>query len=147
MDEFLSIALWIMIGFIAINVMVTAFNLDTTISSNGLGLSGVGSSSAFNESDVNAYSTSVCDTSSSSIFSYPICYFNQLVSMAFGVIDHLGSFMTNWITLLNVIFLPFGSYGTMFVNMLVPFLGLTELIAILLLVMKLAAVARGVIGL
>jgi hypothetical protein len=145
MDEFLSIALWIMVGFITINGMIIWFNSDPTFTQNGLGLDASATNSSYGQSYIdNAYNVS-CDAVSSNIFSYAICYFNQLTSLANSLIGTLLNFLFAWTGLINAICSMIPG-GDLFRIIFLPFLGLTEVTAILLIVMKLAAIARGIMG-
>lgn len=145
MDEFLSIALWIMVAFVTINGMIIWFNSDTTFTQNNLNLDASATDSSFGQTYIdNAYYVD-CSAVSNNIFSYAICYFNQLTSMATSLIGTLLNFLFAWTGLLTAITSMIPG-GELFKIIFLPFLGLTEVTAILLIVMKLAAVARGVIG-
>lgn len=146
MDEFLSIAIWVLIAFLSINTAIIWFSTSSTFTDNGLGLVGGTDDNSFNQTQVTALQGTNCSTVSSTIFDFAICFFNQLVAISSSIISSLWGFLFAWTTLLTAILSVFGSAGQLFVNIFVPFFALVELIAILLLVSKIAAIARGVMG-
>lgn len=136
--------MWILIAFLTVNIAILAISNDTAFSSNYLGLSGGTANDTFGQAFLNTATTTTCSTVSPDFFSFAFCSFVQLYTIATSIIEVLGGFLFAWVSLFNIFNLIPG--GSLFATIFIPFLGATELIAILFIVMKLAAVARGVIG-
>jgi hypothetical protein len=143
MDEMLSMALWIMIAFTTISASVVWFNSQSDISQFNLGLNGYTQGSSLSASN---YTNIRCEmTSLFEVPGYAICFLNQLVSPILGVVEGIWKLLTNWSNLVHAILVNVPG-GSLFELLIIPFLTIIEIGAAIVILMRLAAIVRGVAG-
>lgn len=152
MEEFTSIAIWVLMIFLAINASIIWFDNSSTFTDNGLS-TGITSNDSFGINDINESSQSYyktdCSTSTSNALDYSLCTLSSVgnvvtsvVTLPGRIVEGLWLLLTAWVSLLNTILLPVPG-GSMFINILVPFFGLIEFVAIFIITMKIAGIIRG----
>ena len=142
MDEMLSISLWLIIAFMTVSASVMWFGAQTDFPS-GMGLTGYDSNTLINPDD---YSNLTCEMTSLFEFpAYAFCFINQLTTPVFGVINAIWQLLTSWQNLLTAIFASVPA-GDLFGAILIPFFSIIELGAVIVLLMKFAALIRGTSG-
>lgn len=142
MDEMLSMALWIMVAFMTVSSVVVWMAAQPGFPA-GLGLVGVDNNALLEPSQ---YSNITCEMNS--LFEapgYAICFLNQLTSPILGMVAGIWKLLTSWINLLEAIFVSVPA-GDLFASILIPFLGVIEIGAAIVILMRLAAIVRGVAG-
>lgn len=142
MDEMLSMALWIMVAFMTVSSVVVWMAAQPGFPT-GLGLVGVDNNALLEPSQ---YTNITCEMNS--LFEapgYAICFLNQLTSPILGVVAGIWKLLTSWINLLEAIFVSVPA-GDLFASLLIPFLGVIEIGAAIVILMRLAAIVRGVAG-
>jgi hypothetical protein len=142
MDEMLSMALWIMVAFMTVSATVVWMGSQTNFPTQ-LGLVGVTDSNLINASDYTNISCSM--TSLFEAPGYAICFLNQLTAPILGVVAATWKLLTSWINLLHAIFISVPA-GDLFEGLLIPFLSIIEIGAAIVILMRLAAIVRGVAG-
>lgn len=142
MDEMLSMALWIMVAFMTVSSVVVWMAAQPEFPT-GLGLVGVDNNALLEPSQ---YTNITCEMNS--LFEapgYAICFLNQLTSPILGMVAGIWKLLTSWINLLEAIFVSVPA-GDLFASLLIPFLGVIEIGAAIVILMRLAAIVRGVAG-
>lgn len=150
MDEMLSMALWIMVAIGTVGFVVSWFTAQSDFPT-GLGLNGVDQNIGISASN---YTNITCEmTSLFEAPGYAICFLNQLVSPILGLVEGIWKILTNWQLLLKAIFgynATTDTYlvpaGDLFVGLLLPFITIMEIGAAIVILMRLAAIIRGVAG-
>jgi len=150
MDEMLSMSLWIIIAFMTVSFTVTWFTAQPDFPT-GLGLVGMDNNTIISPEP---YVNVSCDmTSLFEAPGYAICFLNKLVEPVVGVITAIWKILTSWTQLLHAIFgynSTTDTYlvpgGALFAGLLIPFLGVIEIGAAIVILMRLAAIIRGVAG-
>jgi hypothetical protein len=146
MDEFTSIAIWLLIIYLSINTCIIWFSTSTTFSDNGLGISGLTADNSYGQADLNSTKLSFfgtdCSSASPTDLAFAPCFLLQTTSMFSKIINSLWTFLTAWVNLLTVIFSPIPG-GNLFLGLLIPFFGLIEATAIFVILMRLAGIIRG----
>jgi hypothetical protein len=150
MDELLSIALWVMMAIATIGFVVSWFTAQSDFPT-GLGLQGVDNNFGISAS---SYTNPTCEmTSLFEAPGYAICFLNELISPILGLVKGIWKILTNWQLLLKAIFgynATTDTYlvpaGDLFVGLITPFLTIMEIGAAIVILMRLAAIIRGVAG-
>jgi hypothetical protein len=142
MDEMLSMALWIMVSFMTVSSVVVWMNAQPGFPT-GLGLVGVTDSNLLEPS---AYINTTCTMNS--LFEAPAyawCFLGKITAPILGVVESIWKLLTSWVNLLDAIFVSVPA-GDLFASLLIPFLGVIEIGAAIVILMRLAAIIRGVAG-
>ena len=151
MDEFTSIAIWLLTTFLLINVAVIWFATQPGMGSIGMGL-GLIPNTSYDEANLNAsknnYFNTQCSTVQPNDADYAPCFLINIipnsVSIAGTILNSLWTFLTVWANLLDVILTPIpGGIGILIKNILIPFFGLIQATAIFVVLMKIAGIIRG----
>jgi len=144
MDEFLNLAIWVLMAFLMVNAGIMWFQGSDTFIDNGL--NGVG---AVNQNIVNVENTDSlqgttdCSTVSSDILQYAPCVLGQTYNLITSVVGWLWNLLTAWTSVLFLITNGLGSIGLLVQVILFPFFALVEVFAILVLFLKFAGIVRG----
>lgn len=149
MDEFLSIALWIIATFMIVNGLVIWISTDTNAETFNLNLLNYSNSSPFNSTDISSIettSTASCGEVLANAPQYITCSLNKITSPVLYTVSSIWKTVTVWQNLLDLIFSPLGTLGDMFLGLLIPILTIIEISAIVVILMRLAAIIRGVAG-
>lgn len=152
MDEFTGIAIWVLMTFLVVNAAIVWFDSSSTFQTMNLDI-GVAQNDAFGQTDTNTSANSYyqqdCSTATSNAVDYSLCLvgsigdtINTVTSLPGKIIGSLWTLLTAWVGLFNAILLPVPG-GTLFINILVPFFGLIEFIAIFVILMRVAGIIRG----
>jgi hypothetical protein len=142
MDEMLSMALWIMVVFMTISATITWFGSQTDFPTQ-LGLIGLGSNTLLIPG---TYVNVSCEmTSLFEAPGYAWCFLGKITSPILGMVDAIWKLLTSWTNLLNAIFVNIPA-GSLFAGLLIPFLGIIEIGAVIVILMRLSAIIRGVAG-
>ena len=152
MDEFTSIAIWVMITFMVISAAFGWFEQQTFFVDNGLVI-GTSVDERYNQAAIDAekthYSTQDCSTTTANPLDYSLCFIGNIsgtisstLSLPGKIIYGLWDLLTNWINLLENVLggVPGGSLIT---AILIPFLAIIELTAIFIILLRIAGVIRG----
>jgi hypothetical protein len=148
MDEFTSIAIWILVIYLAVNASIVWFSNSTTFVDAGWGIGGITSDDRFTESDLNSYNVNIFGTDCSQVSANDLvnttaCGISQIYNGGAKLINSFWNFLTAWSKLLDAIFTPLGTLGDLFKGILIPFLGLIEFVAILVVTLRIVGVIRG----
>jgi hypothetical protein len=142
MDEMLSMSLWIMVAFMTVSGTVAWFAAQSDFPT-GLGLVGMDNNVLISPAP---YVNVSCEmTSLFEAPGYAVCFLNKLVEPVVGIVSAIWKLLTSWILLLNAIFVSVPA-GDLFAGILIPFLGVIEIGAAIVILMRLAAIVRGVAG-
>ena len=146
MDEFTSIAVWVLMTYLAINAAIIWFDSSTTFQTMGV-TTGINQDNSFTENDMNSikslFGLDCSLVSPSDLINTTSCGLSQLY---YGTTEFLGGFwnlLTAWTKLFDVIFTPLGEIGELLKNILIPFFSLVQLAAILFLLLRFVGVIRG----
>jgi len=159
MEEFTSIAIWVLMAFLVINTSIIWFAQSDTFTENAsLQIAGLNPDDSFGVEDLNTLSGNIaqneeCVAASAVDPAYSLCLIGQftgsIVQSASSAVTLLGKFMgsmwtflTAWYNLLTSV-LSGVPGGDLFLAILVPFFGLIEFIAIFVVSMKIAGIVRG----
>jgi hypothetical protein len=144
MDEMLSMSLWIMIAFMTISAGIVWFNAQPGINQYNLGMQGY-TNNQFNV-DSNKYINIACTmTTLVDLPGYAICFINKLISPLGDMIGYIWNLLTAWTQLLHAIFVSVPA-GNLFEAIITPLLTIIEIGAAIILLMRFAAIIRGVAG-
>lgn len=154
MEEFTSIAIWVLMAFLVVNTSIVWFASSDTFSENAnLQIAGITPNNSFGVDDLNtaknAYYNEECANALPSDPEYSGCIisnlantFNSAVSLPGKILGGLWTFLTAWYLLLVAVFAGVPG-GDLFVGLLIPFFGLIEFIAIFVILLKIAGIIRG----
>lgn len=148
MDEFTSIAMWIMIAFLMVNATIVWFGNSQTFQDYGIGIGGVKESDSFTENSIDTlqnvtlFGIVSCNNVSPTDLAYGPCFLVQALEFFKYVSGQLWSFLTAWVGILDLI-LDNVPAGELFKNILIPLLGAIEVMAIFVIVMRIAGIIRG----
>ena len=141
MDEFLGLAVWILMAFLMVNAGIMWFQGSDTFVDNGL--NGV---SAVNQ-DIVDYNGLRIDSSGSNVSAeetqYPFGLITDTLGLVTSGVGWLWNLLTAWVSVLYLITSGLGSIGVLMQVILIPFFALTEVFAIMVLSMKIAGIIRG----
>ena len=140
MDEMLSIALWVMAAFLITSASVTWFNAQPDINQFNLGMTGYDANSIniTDYQDTNCSMTSLID-----LPAYAWCSsVGQITSPITALANSIWNLLTGWTQLMHAIFVSVPA-GDFFEGILTPLLAIIEIAAVLILLMRLAAIIRG----
>lgn len=141
MDEMLSIALWIMIIFMTVSAAVVWFGGQSGISDYHLGLDGYQNNHL--NVDANKYTTTQCEmTSLFDAPTYAWCFIGKITTPIFDVVSYTWDLLTAWTQLLHAILVSVPA-GDLFESIFNPLLTIVEIGAVLVILMRLAAIVRG----
>jgi hypothetical protein len=152
MEEFTSIAIWVLIIFFSVNATIVWFDSSSTFTDNGLSL-GVTKNESFNiekveESKTDYYSKD-CSTSTSNPLDYSLCLLSTIgdaitsfITLPGRIIGGLWTLSTAWIGLLQIILIIIPG-GQIFVDLLVVFFVIIQFTALFIITMKIAGIIRG----
>lgn len=154
MEEFTSIAIWVLMAFLVVNTSIIWFAGSDTFSSNAnFAIAGLTPNNSFEIDDMNdlqnAYYNQECADALPSDPEYSGCLisnlantFNQAISIPGKLVGSLWTFLTAWYNLLTSVL---GSVpgGDLFLAILVPFFALVEFTAIFVILLKIAGIIRG----
>jgi hypothetical protein len=148
MDDFLNIAIWVLMAFLMINASLMWFQSSDTFTDNpSLGGTGVQAQNIVDIDDFKDSQTlSACATVSSNLFALPPCILEQMfnvIKLGTGVLGWLWGLLTAWITVLNLSLNGLGTIGDLMKVILIPFFALVEVFAIVVITMKVAGIVRG----
>ncbi len=149
MDEFTAMAITIMAVFFAVNVMVVSFEASADLQNHGMTLTNFEKSDLYTTTSLDAIknaSTQNCTFASQNLVDIIPCEIAKVVSPVTKLVGDLWTFATSWVQLINLIVAPLPAPAQVFANLLIPILGLIQLTAIIVLMMKFAAIIRGVAG-
>ena len=145
MEEFTSIAIWLLMAFLIINTAIFWFDTQPEMVDNGLGV-GVTENTAFTEDDLANTNSSFfgisCNQASTNILLFGPCFLQQVLDLLYKFLDNLWSFLTAWANLLNVLLADVPG-GDLFRMILIPFFGIIEFMAIFVIGLKVAGIVRG----
>ena len=149
MDDFLNIAIWILMSFLMINASIMWFQGSDTFTDNPSLNNGTGMQPQ-NVVDIDEFKTtqtlSACATVSSNLFALPPCILEQMfnvIKLGTGVLGWFWGLLTAWITVLNLSLNGLGTIGDLMKVVLIPFFALVEIFAIVVITMKVAGIVRG----
>ena len=158
MDEFLGIAVWVLIGFLIVNSSLLWFASQPTISANNsFGLQGLTPDFSLQPSDLNNLKTNVaateCTAASAIDPAYSLCLINQfagaIVQSATNATSFIGkmsgllwNLLFAWNTILNAT-LGLVVGGEIFIMIFTLIFGGIELGALFIIFLKIAGIVRG----
>jgi len=146
MEEFTSIAVWILITFLAINAGVFWFANTDTFIDNGLAI-GIAEDTSFNASSVGDLNASFfgtdCSTVSATDLAIAPCAFLQVGSFTTKIYGALWNFLTGWVNLLNAILPNWIPASGLFKAILIPILAVIQIFSIFVILLKVAGIVRG----
>ena len=149
MDEFTSIAVWILATFLVLNAGIFWFANTDTMINNGLGVQGISENDAFSDSDQNALKLNFfgvevdCSTASPTDLSFGPCFLARAMTLFDDVMTNLWNFLTGWVYLLNVILPEWLPASGLLKAILIPVLGLIQFFSIFVIVLRVAGIIRG----
>lgn len=145
MEEFTNYAIWILMVFLSVNAAIIWFADTSTFDDNGFA-TGIQTDDTYNTADVNALTGSFfgvsCDTANSNVLLYAPCALIQAQLVADNVIGSIWGLLTRWQGLLTSVLSPLPG-GALIVGILIPFFSLIQIMAILVIILKLAQIVRG----
>jgi hypothetical protein len=146
MDEFTSIAIWLLATFLLINTGIIWFAGQPGLP-DGMNLN-IGTNTSFNEADLDSTKATFFGTDCTSVnpldLAYAPCFLIQTTSMFSKFINSLWTFLTAWTTLLEAVLTPIpGGIGILIKSILIPFFGIVEAAAIFVILMRIAGIIRG----
>jgi len=144
MDEMLSMALWIMAGFMLVSGAIIWFNSQPGIADYHLGLNDYHGD--LNALDANDYRNATCEmTSLFEAPGYAWCFLGTITTPILNMVTGIWNLLFNWQNLLHMIFVNVPA-GDLFETLLTPILTIIEIGAVIIILMRLAAIIRGVAG-
>ena len=154
LEEFTSIAVWVFMAFLVVNVSVIWFATSDTFTENSsLQIAGITPVDTFGVDDLNtaadAYYNDECATATASDPQFSGCVIQglsntigSLTTLPGKLLGSLWTLLTAWYYLLIAI-LGGVPGGTLFIGILVPFFGIIEFAAIFVITMQIAGIIRG----
>ena len=158
MEEFLGIAIWVLIGFLIVNSTLLWFSAQPTIAgANAFGLQGLTPDYSLQPSDVNNLKTNIaaqdCAIASSGDLDYSLCLISQFAGSvvqsatnATSLIGKVSGLLWNllfaWNTVLNAT-LGLIVGGELFIMIFTLIFGGIEIAAIFIIFIKVAGIIRG----
>jgi len=154
LEEFTSIAIWVLMAFLVVNISIIWFAESDTFSDNAsLQISGLTPNDTFGVTDLNtaadAYYNDECSTATASDPQYTGCIIQglsntigSLVTLPGKILGSLWTLLTAWYYLLIAV-LGGVPGGSLFIAILVPFFGIIEFVAIFVITMQIAGIIRG----
>ena len=152
LEEFTSIAIWVLMAFLIINSTIIWFSTSDTFTENAnLQIAGLTPDTSYGVTDINSSSNSFfgtdCATASSGDVEYSLCLLSNINplnpdSIPGKMITGLWNLLTAWVNLLTAIL---GSVpgGSLFLAILIPFFGMIEFAAIFVVLAQIAGIIRG----
>jgi hypothetical protein len=141
MDDFLNIAIWILMSFLMINASIMWFQSSDTFTT--YGLDGTG----YQEQNIIDYNGLGIDVDASTVTSdelqYPPGILTNVLDLGTSITGWFWNLLTAWITVLNLTLSSIGAVGTLMKMVLIPFFVLVEIFAIIVIAMKIAGIIRG----
>jgi hypothetical protein len=150
MDEFTSIAIWLLATFLLINVSIIWFAGQPGLP-DGMNLN-LPTNNTFNESDLNQSKVTffglTCESVSATELQFAPCFIQQILisgtTIAGKIVNALWTFLTAWVGLMDAVLTPIpGGIGVLLKNIFIPFFGLVEAAAIFVILMRIAGIIRG----
>lgn len=147
MEEFTSIAIWILIVFLVLSASAFWFSSSETFQNNGLGVQGLEPATQFgvnntNSLDANFFGTD-CSTVSATDLAFGPCFLARgfiLFDQAMGTLWNL---LTGWVNLINLIIPSWIPGSDLFKSILIPLLGAIQFFCIFVIVLRVAGIIRG----
>jgi len=137
----LNIALWILAAYLTVSACVVWFNTQPDTSYFNLGMTGYEKDTT--ASDLNKYQSASCIMTS--WFEAPVyawCFIGKVTSPIFDLVDWVWNLLTGWTQLMHAIFVSVPA-GDLFEAILTPLLAIIELGAVIVILLRLAAIIRG----
>jgi len=119
------------------------FQGSDTFTDNSLNGIGTQSQNIVDTSNLQDLQTTTCDTSSNLLLQYAPCVLGQTLSLVTGALGWLWNLLTAWISVLSLSLSGLGTIGVLMSVILIPFFALTEVFAIIVIMLKLAGIIRG----
>jgi len=152
LEEFTSIAIWVLMAFLVVNTSVIWFSSSDTFTENAsLQIAGITPDSSFGATDINNSLTGFfgedCSTASASDLAYSSCLLSSINplnpnSIPGKMISGLWMLLTAWINLLTAILIGIPG-GDLFLAILIPFFGIIEFAALYVILAQIAGIIRG----
>jgi len=143
MDEFLGMAVWILMAFLMVNASIMWFQTSDTFVDNGLNGIGVNDQNLININELDSLQGTDCSTVSSDLLQYPTCILGNTTNFVTTVIGWFWNLFTAWNNVLLLITSGLGSIGNLVYIILMPFFAIVEVFAIMVILLKLAGLVRG----
>ena len=145
MEEFTTIAIWLLIIYLAINSSILWFNTLDEFSNNGLGINGLQENNTFVKGSpvvINVLGLEVdCSTAQSNVFNFIPCSLANVTSTANQIKDDIWGLLTAWSNLLGAI-LP-NPIGVLIKRIIGPIFGGIAIMGIFAILLRLAGIVRG----
>jgi len=141
MDEFVGIAIWILMGFLMVNASIMWFQSSDTFAEFDLNGTGMKTQDAVDYESVNT--TDNCSTVSNNLLQYAPCVLSQSFGLVTGVTAWLWNLLTAWVSVLDLSLTNLGSIGYLMKIILIPFFALVQIFAIMVIGLRLAGIVRG----
>ena len=137
----LNIALWILAAYLTISACVVWFNTQSDTSYFNLGMTGYEKDTT--ASDLSKYQDTNCTmTAWYEAPVYAWCFIGKVTTPIFDLIDWIWNLLTGWTQLMHAIFVSVPA-GDLFEAILTPLLAIIELGAVIVILLRLAAIIRG----
>jgi hypothetical protein len=141
MDEFLGLAIWILMAFLMVNASIMWFQSSDTFINNGL--NGVGATTQTIVDYNGLQPDSSGSTATSEENQFPPGNLSDTFGLVTGAIGWFWNLLTAWVSVIFLITSELGEIGVLMQVVLIPFFALTEVFAIMVLAMKIAGIIRG----
>ena len=141
MDEFLGLAVWILMAFLMVNASIMWFQSSDTFIDNGLNGVGAENQNIIDYDNIRVDSNSSTVTSTES--QYPSGTLGETIGLVTSGVGWLWNLLTAWFSVILLITIGLGTIGTLIQVILIPFFALVEAFAIMVLTMKVAGIIRG----
>jgi hypothetical protein len=155
MDEFVGIAIWILMGFLMVNASIMWFqSSETFIEFDRAGTAMKPSNIATTDEIANLQTRQDCSTVSNNLFQYAPCFLGNLISnVTGGLTEALGTvsaslswfwnLLTAWVSVLSLALDNLGTIGQLMKVIFIPFFALVQIFSIIVITMKIAGIVRG----
>jgi hypothetical protein len=145
MDEFTSIAIWLLATYLVVSGVTVWFMNQPTFINNNL-ITGTNQDSTYNEENMlsirNTFNLDSCSSVEANPLAYGFCFLGQIVNLFTDLVGNLWNLLTGWMTLFNWILTPLPG-GSLFRDLLIPFFALIQFMAILVLSLRVGGIIRG----
>ena len=157
MDEFLGIAIWVLMAFLIVNVSIIWVASQDGVTGTSLAIQGLTPDYTFSPTDVNTFKegvkTTECVQGSAFDPSYSLCLIGQftgsIVQSATGAVTFAGkasgllwNLLFAWHTVLTAVLGNIGG-GSLFIYIFTIIFGGVEVFALVVFFMKIAGIVRG----
>jgi len=148
-EEFTSIAIWILITFLLINTIMFWFVNTTTYSENLSGISDITQHKGFTTEDLDELKLNIfgigidCSTVSAFDLAFAPCFLTRALMVFDNFVKMIWDFLTGWINLINQIIPEWIPGSDLFRMLIIPLLAAIQFMAFFVVILKVAGIVRG----